>query len=173
MKKIGFLALVSLFFWRCGDDGNLVGFELTYVQDFQIFAGLNTFQTHVFNLEQIRSEYEAFLGASDFSDSDVIRIIPKLFRLTSISGNIPFSDLERVRIFIVKPDGSFESEVAFLEPVPLSAGFELDLAPTLANVEEHIREERFNILVKLDFRTTNLQSIDARLNFTFQAVTEE
>ena len=173
MKRLMLLLLPILFFAHCNnDDLPDTGFEMQYLRDFEIFAGLNTLETHIFQFTQISSEFDNFVTVNGYQAENVQQIVPKAFRLTNLTGNIPFDDLDRIRLFITKEDGSLESEIAFLEPVPNSVGFQVDLVPTLAQVQEHLQDERFNLELKLNYRSVPAQSVDARLTIIFQAVTD-
>ena len=166
------LAFVSLFFSNCNEDEIVQGFEMTYVRDFEIFAGLNTFETHVFQLTNFDAELESFLTLNGLTRADVKEIVPRAFRITNTTGNITFEDLQRVRLFITKTDGTLEREIAFFEPVPVNIGYQIDLVPTLAEVTEIIDSGDFHLELKLNYRTIPPQTIDARINVVFQAVTE-
>jgi hypothetical protein len=73
---------------------------------------------------------------------------------------------------MTKTDGTLEREIAFLEPIPANIGYQIDLVPTLATVKEIIESGDFVLTLKLNYRSIPQQSIDARLNVVFQAVTE-
>lgn len=173
MKKLILLCLPILFFGHCNSDEPLgVGFEMQYFRDFEIFAGLNTLETHIFQFTQINSEFESFVSLNGYEPANVQQIVPKAFRLINTTGNIPFDGLDRIRLFITKEDGSLESEIAFLEPVPSTIGFQVDLVPTSAQAMEHLTDPRYNLELKLNYRNIPSQSINARLEITFQAITD-
>lgn len=172
MKKILTVLCLVAILLGCNNDDALTGFEMPYIRTFEIFAGLNTFETHIFTFNNIDSEYASFLTNNGTLESDVTRIIPKYFRLTNLGGNITFEDISRVRLFITMPDGSLEKEIAFLEPVPLDIGYQMTLVPTLADVKTIVESGAFNLLLKINYRSIPTQSIDAQLSLSFQAITE-
>ncbi|MFT5833310.1 MAG: hypothetical protein ACI97N_000937 [Cognaticolwellia sp.] len=171
-KLLILLTLIGLCFFQCSPDENVQGFEINYFREFEIFAGLNTFDTHNFQLPGFDAEYESFLTINGKTRENITQIIPKAFRITNVSGNITFGDLQRVRLFMTKTDGTLEREIAFLEPIPANIGYQIDLVPTLATVKEIIESGDFVLTLKLNYRSIPQQSIDARLNVVFQAVTE-
>lgn len=171
-KILTLLLILSLFFTNCNNDENVQGFEMTYFRDFEIFAGLNTFETHVFQLPNFDAELESNLNLNGLTRADVKEIIPKAFRITNTTGNITFEDLQRIRLFITKTDGTLEREIAFFEPVPISVGYQIDLVPTLAEVTEIIDSGDFHLELKLNYRTIPPQTVDARINLVFQAITD-
>lgn len=164
--------LFSVCFFQCSSDEPVPGFEMNYFREFEIFAGLNTFETHVFQLPTFDAEYESFLNLNGILAEDVTQIVPKAFRITNISGNITFEDLQRVRLFMTKTDGTLEREIAFLEPIPTNIGYQMDLVPTLADSKEIIESGEYSLLLKLNYRDIPAQSIDARISIVFQAMTE-
>lgn len=167
---LGFV-LLSLMQWRCDNRTELPGFELTYIQDFEIMAGLNTLETHIFEFT-LPSNYAGFLSQSGYTATDVKRIIPKYIRLVNLSGNVTLDILQRARLNVMRTDGTLEYEAAYREPVPANTGFGLDMIPTLVEVTEQVTESRFKIRVKLNFLEIPQQALDTRLELTFQAVVE-
>lgn len=165
------LLLLPFVHWRCDNRTELPGFELNYIQDFEIFAGLNTLETHVFEFT-LPTNYASYLTQSGFSESDITAIVPKYIRLVNLAGNVPFDILQRARLNVSRTDGTLEHEAAYREPVPNNAGFALDLIPTLIEVSDQLSEPRFKIRLKLNFLEIPQQSIDARLEMTFQAQVE-
>ena len=173
MKKgILGLLLAILLFARC-DNGDLgPGFEMGYIQDFEIFAGLNTIDTHIFEFD-IQSNFQNYLTQRGITADDIETIVPKYVRFSNLSGNQEYNILNRVRINLSNLDGTLEYEVAYREPVPLDTKFDMDLIPTLVEVPDQLSEDKFKIKVKLNFNQTSPISIDTRMSLTFQAVLKE
>ncbi len=171
-KLVGIIILVSVCLFQCNPDDTAPGFEMTYFREFEIFAGLNTFDTHVFQLPNFDTEYESFLNNNGVVEEQVTQIVPRAFRITNVTGNITFEDLQRVRLFMSNTDGTLEREIAFLEPIPSNIGYQIDLVPTLADSKIIMETGDFDLLLKLNYRSIPSQSIDARLNVVFQAITE-
>jgi len=171
-KLVGIIILVSVCLFQCNPDDTVPGFEMTYFREFEIFAGLNTFDTHVFQLPNFDTEYESFLNNNGVVEEQVTQIVPRAFRITNVTGNITFEDLQRVRLFMSNTDGTLEREIAFLEPIPSNIGYQIDLVPTLADSKIIMETGDFDLLLKLNYRSIPSQSIDARLNVVFQAITE-
>lgn len=163
---------MSLCLFQCNPDDTIPGFEMSYSREFEIFSGLNTLDTHVFQLPNFDSRYESFLNNNGVTTEQVTEIVPKAFRVSNLSGNITFEDLFRARLFLAKTDGTLEREIAFLEPIPTNIGFQLDLVPTLADSKIIMESGEFDLLLKLNYRSIPAQSIDARINVVFQAITE-
>ncbi|MFK7946991.1 MAG: hypothetical protein AB8G11_05330 [Saprospiraceae bacterium] len=171
-KLVGIAVLMSLCLFQCNPDDTVPGFEMTYFREFEIFAGLNTFDTHVFQLPNFDAEYESFLNNNGVTTEQVTQIVPKAFRITNVTGNITFEDLQRVRLFMSKTDGTLEREIAFLEPIPNNIGYQIDLVPTLPDSKTIMESGEFDLFLKLNYRSIPAQSIDARISVVFQAVTD-
>ena len=148
MKKgiLGVLAVILLFL-GCGNGDLGPGFEMNYIQDFEIFAGLNTIDTHVFEFD-IPSNFKDYLNNNGVKEDEIETIVPKYIRFSNLSGNQDYSILNRVRINVSNLDGTLEYEVAYREPVPLDTKFDLDLIPTLAEVPEQLQNDKFKIKIK-------------------------
>jgi hypothetical protein len=161
----------TLLFPSCNDTQIEGGFEMRYQKDFEIFAGLNTGITHVFEFN-LTSDFQNYINQYGVTEDKVTNIIPKYIRLSNLNGNLEYNILWRARLFISKMDGSLEYEIAYREPVPENTNFDLDLIPTLAEVPEQLKEDQFKLLLKLNFSEIPSQSIDTRMFVTFQAITE-
>lgn len=171
-KSILGLLLAVLLFARC-DNGDLgPGFEMAYIQDFEIFAGLNTIDTHIFEFD-IESNFQNYLTQHGITADAIKTIVPKYIRLSNLSGNQEYNILNRARVNVSNLDGTLEYEVAYREPVPLDTKFDMDLIPTLAEVPEQLSENKFKVKVKLNFSQTSPISIDTRMFLTFQTVLKE
>ena len=91
-KLVGIAVLMSLCLFQCNSDDTIPGFEMTYFREFEIFSGLNTFDTHVFHLPNFDAQYESFLNNNGMTREQVTQIVPKAFRVTNITGNITFEE---------------------------------------------------------------------------------
>ena len=172
IKILFFLAFAVISSGGCNNDDAVAGFEMVYTRDFEIFAGLNTFETHNFRLPNFSAQYASRLAANGLTKADISDVLPRRFLINNISGNITFNDLQRARLFISKTDGTLEREIAFLEPVPSDIGYQMDLVPTLATVAEILDTENFDLILKLNYRSVSSQSVDARITVVFQAMTK-
>ncbi len=175
MKKLLFIALISSsLFWSGCDNGNEItnGFEMEYIEDFTIFAGLNTIETHVFEFD-ITSNFQNYLNLHGYTAADIQTIVPKFIRMSNLNGNQTYDILQRARLFVGKTDGSLNFETAFSDPVPSNTGYELPMNPTLVTVTDQLQEDQFKAQMKLNFLTIPPQSIDTRLTMTFQVVINE
>lgn len=172
IKYIITIVLGSIMIFSSCDDTQIEGgFEMTYQKDFEIFAGLNTGITHVFEFN-FDSDFQNYINQYGVTEDKVTNIIPKYIRLSNLNGNLEYNILWRVRLFVSKMDDTLEHEIAYREPVPQNTNFDLDLIPTLAEVPEQLKADQFKLKLKLNFNEIPSQSIDTRMFVTFQAITE-
>ena len=156
----------------CDDNQNQRSFEMLYFQDFTVTAGLNTIETHVFEYD-ITTNFQNYLTEYDITIDDIETIVPSLIIMSNVNGNQTYDILSRARLFTAKTDGTHEFETAFSDPVPNDTQYDLQLLPTLVQVKDVLSEDKFKIRMKLNFKAVPPQSIDTRLNMTFQAVLKE
>ena len=173
MKKIFLLAIVAIFMLNgCDDNQPEGGFEMSYLTDFEIFAGLNTLDTHVFEFT-LSTNFTDYLANNGVAAENVETIVPKYIRMSNLSSNVEYNILRRARLFISNTDGTAEFEAAFRETVPLNTQFDLDLIPTLVEVPEQLSNNQFKAILKLNLNQVPPQSIDTRLFLTFQVILKQ
>ena len=156
----------------CDNTDTQLNFEMLYIQDFTITSGLNTIETHVFEYD-ITTNFQNYLTEYNITLDDIETIVLNLIIMTNVNGNQTYDILSRARLFTAKEDGTHEFETAFREPVPNDTQYDLQLLPTLVEVKDVLSEDKFKIRMKLNFKAIPPQSIDTRLNMTFQAILKE
>ncbi len=172
MRNILFLTLLTVFSLTNCDDNELEGgFEMNYIEDFEIFAGLNTLDTHVFEFT-LNSNFQNYLIQKNLTEDNIEAIIPKYVRLTNLSNTLEYNVLYRARLNILKTSGELEFEAAYREPIPINTGFNLELIPTSVEVSEQLKSNQFKLKLKLNFSEIPSISIDTRMFVTFQVVTK-
>lgn len=171
MKHLSWLLIVIglLTGIQCEDNSIGDGFEMTYFRDIEVSAGLSPLETHIYEFNLL-TNYDNYLAQQGLTEADIETIVPKYIRLTNISGTQTYDILFRARLNIAKENGDLEYEVAYREPVPQDAGFDLDLIPTLAEVPDQLSGEQFKVKLKLNFAEIPNITFDTRLTMTFQAV---
>lgn len=172
MKNLIFLLVLPVLFFSCGDDG--VGFDMSYRQDFEIPAGLNTFDTHIFPFVNIPTNKNSFFIANDVTEADITDIIPREARLNIDFGDEDFYFVRQVIVEIlteeVDGDGNRRwKEIYFRENVPLNTGRTIVLLPSLPKVTELLTSDQFTVRVEMLFRDISPTFIDARLEMVFLA----
>lgn len=167
MKNLIFLFLLPILFYACGE--NDVGLDMSYRQDFEIPAGLNTFDTHVFEFVNIPTNKNTFFLANDVTESDITDITPREARLSINFGEEDLYFVREVVIEIFTQDNQRGKEIYFRENIPLNTGRSIQLLPSLPQVTEELMSDQFSVRVEMLFRDISPTFIDARLEMIFLA----
>ena len=172
MKNIIFLFLLPILFCACGDDGP--GFDMSYRQDFEIPAGLNTFDTFGFVFRDIPVNKNAFFAANDVTEADITSITPREARLSINFGDEDLFFVREVVVEILTKEVDNEGnprwkEIYFRENVPLNTGQSIQLLPSLPQVTEELTSDEFTVRVEMLFRDITPTFIDSRLEMVFLA----
>ncbi len=169
--KIGTLFAVVLLFSSCRNDRRHELFVLPYMVDFELQAGLNTFETHFFRKYQILSQYQVQLDANGRQDSDVISITPKYAALSTVfeDDNLDFIRQVFVRVFDPADPDNVNSEVFYLDPVPSNTRKVIHPFPGLADVKRITSLPVFGVEVGISLWKITPKSYDMRLEFDLSA----
>jgi len=167
MKKILFFLCLPLLFFACGD--NSPSLNMTYQQDFEIPAGLNTFDTHVFTLNNIPTNKIAFFTGNGIEETDITEIAPVEGELRVSFGQEDLFFVREVVVEIFTTDNPTGKEIYFREQVPFDTGQSILLIPSLPKVTDILTEDRFSVRIELLFRAIPPSFIEARLNMVFRA----
>jgi len=171
MKKLLFLSLLPILLFACGD--NFTGFDMSYRVDFEIPAGLNTFDTHVFETYNIPTNKTSFLTANSVEEQDITRITPREARLSINFSEEDFYFVQEIIIEMFTVDDQTGKEVFFREVIPLNTGASIDIIPSLPEVTEFLLSERFSIRTEMRLRDISPTFIEARLEMIFFAEYEQ
>lgn len=168
MKKIlPFLFVLPLFISNC-NKGDVFLFEMLYVEDFVIPAGLNPFDTHYFRLKDI--PIGTYMSARNLTANDLKAIEPNTANLINIfAGTANYDFIREVAIDIYTDDENAGKEIFWYSPVPENTGDNLGVIPALGDAKPYLTGTTFNILIKLELRRAPLQNIDTEFRFSFGA----
>ena len=167
ITKLALLLIIPLLFSTCKGDG--LGFTMTYQRDFEIQAGLNVFDTHVFPLNGIASNKEVFLSTNDANESEVTEIVAREAALSINFANEDLVFVQEVVVEIFNRNDIVGKEIFYRENIPLNTGTRLDLIPSLPDVRAFVMQEEFNVRVELKLRDISPQFLETRLDFQFFA----
>ena len=171
MKKIFLVALSCLFlFSNCKKDNNSL-FEMKYINDFTISAGLNPFSgTHIFERTNIPSNALDIFAQNGVIESDLSEINPGVAILSGIFTNPDNGFIQEISIkMFPMSDPSFEKEIFYHNQIPQNSSGDLPLIGTLVNTKDFLVEETFGIKVELRLRDFSPESVEMRLDFSFFA----
>ena len=160
------LLLLPLLFTNCGKDETIL-FQMKYNEEFEIPAGLNTFETHHFLIRNITTNYDNLLNTFGREDSEVTTIKPQNARLDAIFSSAEYDIIREISIRVYKDNPSNFQEIFYMDNVPLNTDGDLNLIPTLVEVQDKLTSESFNVDVAIQFRQTPTQFIESRLTLEF------
>ena len=171
MKKIFLLLFPILFlFSNCKKDDDFL-FEMKYVNDFSISAGLNPFAgTHVFETTNIPSNSVAIFSQNNKTASEISAINPGSAFLRGIFSTAEYGYIREISIKMFSPDDpSFEKEIFYHNQISNNASGDLPLIGTLVDTKVFLEKETFGIRVELQLFDISPESVDMRLDFSFLA----
>ena len=168
MKKLIYLLLLPLFFANC-KDGCTVLADMPYTVEVDIPAGLNPLQSHYFVIENIPNQKSNIFASNSLTDEDISEIKGKSARFTTLFNSAEYDFIREVSIQIYTDNPDDWSEVFYRTNVQENTGSDLDLIGSLTDIQRHLTAPTFNIVVKLDLRRTNTQSVETRFDFQFGA----
>lgn len=158
--------LLPLLLTNCKKEENVL-FRMEYNETFEIKAGLNTFETHHFLIQNRNTNINSYLAGYGGDASELMAINPRSARLETLFSNATYDIVLDVSVRIYEDDPNDYKEIFYREDVPLNTGATLDLIPTLVDVKEMMTEDRYNIDVAFLFRNPPPEFIESRLTFDF------
>jgi len=163
-KIIFFLSLVLI--TSCEKD-ELGLFEMSYMEDFTIQAGLNTFDAWYFELKNIDSNTDNYLSTFGFDRSEITKVDPKSARLVTLFSDVEYRFVQEVSVRLYQDDPGDYQEIFYRENVPFNTKGEIGLLPTLVDAKEKLTQEKFNIQIRMEFRETPPEFVESRIEFDF------
>ena len=171
--KLIFALLTLCILVSCKKDSRDELTELNYYVDFDIQPGLSTFDTHIYVVTPINSQYDTRLSSAGHTTSEVGAVEPKEGDLASVFQDVNLDFIHRVSVYIFDPFNPADKiEFFYLDPVPYKNKTVIHLFPGIANVQEWIERGFFGIEVRLDFRQTSPALTQMRLEFDLRAMSK-
>lgn len=155
----------------CKKDNREELFELNYFLDFEIPPGLSTFDTHIWTVSPITSQFDDKLASSGHVANEVASVEPKEGILGSVFQDVNLDFIHRVTVYIFDPFKPADKiEFFYLDPVPFKNKTVIQLFPGIANVQEWVESGFFGVEVRLDFREITPALTQMRLEFDLRAM---
>jgi hypothetical protein len=149
------------------------GFDMTYRRQFNLSVGLNPFQSHNFEFNNIAADTSIFFQVNGASSNTISRIIPKAMTLQAIfaSPEIRYNSISQVEVWISNPNDPKVSPqiIFFRDDVPLNTDARLDLIPNNVDVKKFIVNGRFSVRINIRLRQITERSIETEWNTIFLA----
>lgn len=168
MKKYLLLLLPVLLFSNCQKEEPFL-FEIPYVIDFDIPAGLGTFDTHIFEFTGIPSRINGVLAQQNIAVEDISRINARLGRFTAIFSGPTYNFIREVivEVYDTQNQNTNAREVFFRNQIPLNNGDQLILDPSLPDVQEFLLKDNFNIRIELRLQSISPTLVETKFEFSF------
>lgn len=155
----------------CKKDNREELFELNYFIDFEIPPGLNTFDTHIWTVSPLNSQFDTKLASSGHTINEVGAVEPKEGNLGSVFQDVNLNFVHRVSVYIFDPFNPADKvEFFYLDPIPYKNKTVIQLFPGIANIRQWIESGFFGIEVHLDFREITPALTQMRLEFDLRTM---
>ncbi len=171
MNKLLYFCVFIFLFSACGNDENLL-FEMPYQVEFEIPAGLNTIDEHVFEVNNIPTNADSIFSFYGYEKDAILRIDPGIANLSAIFSNSNYGFIREAAIEIFNDDNERGKEVFFRIEIPRNIGSQMSLAATLVDAQEFLKQDKFNIRLILDTRELSSEFIQTRIQFNFRVLGE-
>ncbi len=167
MRKIIFILFLAIGFSSCADSLESA-FDIDLETFFIIPAGLNSIETHVFEISNVPTFIRAIQPGA--SVENVTSVRSSRARLTGRFTNINFQIIDRITITAISPeDPELEKEVFFMTFVPLDQEGDLELFSSLPEVKDILLLENVNLRIKINFKSFVQSDIETRVFLNFKA----
>jgi hypothetical protein len=152
------------------DDGSGPGFDMVYREKVVIYAGISPFETHHFYFGNIQSRFQQLLQQHGKTEEDIDQILLEQGSITGVFGDERLEFLQEISIRLYDGiDVTDYIETAYRLPVPLDAGNNVGLIPTLADSKRFLQNNRFGIDVVLRLRNIPQEYNEVWLDLKFKA----
>jgi hypothetical protein len=155
----------------CRQDQRTELFAMPYFLDFELQAGLNTFETHFYRISNIPSVFEAQLATTGRDASEITSITPRTAALSTVFGDEDLDFIRQVfvRIFDPSDPNNINTEIFYLDPVPPNVRRTIHPFAGLADVREIATLPVFGVEVGISLWEVTPRSLDMRLEFSLSA----
>ncbi len=167
-KKSSFLfySLIGLFLFStilcCNDKEEEADAQFERADDWVVPANLSTFESHFFVESDIKSPFHDLPLKSD---SEIGVTFCELW-ITGFEGDL--SVLREVTLWIVNPENKRDRiECAYVDYIKNEYTTRIRLSPSLSNMYELAKMERYNLELELEFRNYSPTGFQIQLNTTF------
>jgi len=169
MKRSFIISMLALlpFLQSCSETLDPL-FFVTVEREFDIPTNLNTLETHFFQLKSIPVRLDENLSLYNRSQDDVVSINPGDAALTAGIGNVDFTFIERIEVFVVsRLDSSLKRRVFHSYEPDFSNRSKLVLFNSFIDIQDIIKEGLIDLEVRIKTRTFVPGNVKARLTFNY------
>ena len=167
MRKIIFILFLSIGLSSCADSLDSA-FDIDMETFFVIPAGLNSIDTHVFEISNVPTFVRTNLPGSAIEDVTSVRANTAI--LTGRFTSIDFRIIERITIDVVSTvDNELDREAFFMTFIPIDQEGDLALFSSLPELREILLNETVNLRFTINFKSFVPSDIETRVLLNFKA----
>jgi len=167
--------LISLSFSSC-DKGNDPIFEMPLFFDINIPAGLNTFQSHFFIIEDVPTFSSTLLSANGESTDNIGSILAGAGFLETRFSGLDLDFIEDIGVHVLEPNDFNQRHEAYYtlnDVVPFGSKTKIDMIPSIVDQKEWLLNETVDLEFRINLRGFLPQEIDGRVEMRFLAYAPE
>jgi len=170
MRHLFFIIILSFCINSCTDDAR-PAFDIDIETFFVIPAGLNSLDSHVFELYNIPTFIDVI--NPNATPESITSVKANRGRLTGRFTNIDYQIVDRIAISAISvEDPDLEKEVFYMDFIPLDQQGDLEMFSSLPEVKEILLQDNIHLKIKLNFKTFVPSDIETRVLLNFKAFTE-
>lgn len=154
----------------CKDEDYNVLAEIPFRIEFEIPAGINSFEDHFFEFNNLFNNYDNILDGLSIDPSRVERINPASAQMIVLLDNTPLSFIRETSILLFSDVVGRESEAFWTPEIPLNQNSTLNIPGTLIDAADFFEEQRIHFRVRLDTRSIPSSFVNIQLNMVFHAL---
>lgn len=152
-------------FMGCGNNDPVL-FEMEMEVDFEIPAGLNTIQKHIFEVKNVPTRISLY-GTNLQS---VSRIHAHDATLGGRIGVANFGIVDDISVWMIsRTDPTLRREIFYQNFIDFDHNGPLNLFSSISEVQDIIIDDFVDLEIQLFFRTFTPQNLDSRLSMNFKA----
>ena len=172
IKLLLFLFGVVIVFNSC-EQGAEPLFFVEVERDFDLPSSLNTIETHFFQLKAVPTLLDANLNVNNMTLDDVMSIGPGDASLSSSFGNVDWTFIQTVEIWMISRfDSSKRARVFYSDQPDFSNRNSINMFNTFAEIKDIISEGLIDLEVRIKTRNFVPGSVQPRLKFTYAVYDE-
>ena len=146
-------------------------FEMPYRINFSVNAGLNPFQVHYFQVDNITNQLQGLLQDRGLTLDDLTGIEAGSARMTAEIPDVSYRFIREISVRLYEGDPGNSSDYREMwyrdDSNLLGEDDVVDLIPSLANGLPFLLNDKFNISIVIQLREVTPVTMQNQLDFTF------
>lgn len=151
-------------------------FEMDVFFDINIPAGLNTIENHYFIIEDVPTFASALLSSNNLSPEDIGSILGGIGTVETRFSGLDLDFIQDVGVHLLDQENQLSRNEAFYifnDYVQLGTKTEIEMIPSILNLQDLLLEETVDIEFRINLRNFLPQELDGRIQMKFLAYSPE